>query len=82
MKLVTNKMRETAAKLTHDETLTQGEKNLAKNILIEQADIIDAKSEKATNVEKSSDADKIKHREKVLRYRIKTRLKELMEGEE
>jgi predicted lipoprotein len=80
MKEVTDKMREIADKLKKNEMLSPGERNLAKNILIEQADIIDAKRTISTNVEKSNDIDKIKHRTKVLKYRIKKRLNELMEN--
>ncbi len=80
MKLVTDKMRSIAAKLKANATLTAGERNLAKNVLLEQATAIDNKSLASTNVEKSDDKEKIKNREKVLKYRIKTRLKELMEN--
>lgn len=77
---LTTKIKLVADKIQDEQNLTPGERNLAKNILNEYAERTIQKSIKSSKVEKSPDANKIKHREKVLRYRVKKRLDELMEN--
>lgn len=69
-----------ADKINDNIEITQGERNLAKNVLREYAERLLKLSTKALKREKSEDLNKAAHRQSVLKYRVKKHLDRLTEG--
>ena len=75
--LITLSIKIVAEKIRDGIELTRKERNLAENILQNHAAKLLEQSAKAKLQKKSDEIDKVKHREKVFRYRIKKIIEKL-----
>jgi len=78
MQIIIDRIRDCARKFELKKSFTEEDKIFIKNVLLEYADKLTTKNRAGANVDKSDDIEKIKHREKVLRYRTKKHFEKLL----